>query len=257
MKKKENGKLIRLLLNYLCILIALAAAVLLADVLIKAWDLTRFFNSTISENALKLQDYILSANIPYWLAFMLLQILSVFFFVIPAGAVSFLGGMTFGPLVGFLYSYAALVIGGMGVFFLTRLLGRPFVRKMMKKKTLEKYENKFTERSHLIVLIFMVFPIMPADALCYLMGLTKIKWWHMLILNIIGRPWRTLIYVVMGNGLLGGIPLLLYVAFFEAAFFLLFLTIRHGDKWEAAIFRKFEAIRRKKRPEAQEPLAEK
>ncbi len=224
----------------------------IADVLIKAWNLTRFFNSTIVETAEKLKGYILGSNIPFGLAFILLQTLSVILIVLPAGAVSFLGGAMFGGLTGFLYSMIGTVAGGMLVFFLTRLLGRPFVRRMLKKKTFEKYEKKFNERSHMIVLVFMIFPIMPADVLCYLMGLTKMKWWHMLILNLVGRPWRTILYVALGASLSGGIPLLLYIVIFEAAVFMLFLAIRYGGKFEAAMFKRSEARRRKRaaNPEA-------
>ena len=221
----------------------MAASVFLAAVIIDAFDLKRFFNSTIGEQAINLQKYVEGSNIPYEIAFILLQSFTVLFFVIPAGAVSFLGGTMYGVGLGFLYSYIGLVLGGMVVFFLTRLLGRPFVKRMMRKKTFEKYEKKFTERSHLLVLIFMIFPIMPADALCYIMGLTKIKWWHMLILNILGRPWRTILYVVLGSSLSSGIPLLLYVIFFEAAIFLIHLTMRYGDRVEGAIFRRLGALK--------------
>ncbi|MCL2540468.1 MAG: TVP38/TMEM64 family protein [Firmicutes bacterium] len=168
--------------------------------------------------------------------FMLLQYVSMFVVFIPAGAISFCGGMLFGPLVGFFAAFVMCIAGNMTTFFLSRILGRKFVERMVSKRNLTRYEKYINGENLTLTTVFMLIPTMPADVLSYILGLTKIKWWKYLIICFLGRPWRTLLYVLLGSIAFAGLPVWYYIVITQVAIAAMILSLLYGDKLEAWVY---------------------
>lgn len=130
----------------------------------------------------------------------LLQALQVILIPIPGQATGLISGFFFGPFLGTFYSMVGLTIGSFVAFYISRMLGRPFVKKIIPRETMDRFEH--ISDSKKISLIFLVFliPMFPDDAVCFISGLTKIKLRTLVIIAILGRLPGTFIANVIGNG---------------------------------------------------------
>ncbi len=96
------------------------------------------------------------------------------------------GGFTFGVVNGTIYSLIGFAIGGAITFFIARLLGRPFVVKVVSKQAMTKFDNYDGIKRDIMLFIFFLAPIFP-DAMCYVAGLTNIKYSRFLTISLLGR----------------------------------------------------------------------
>lgn len=133
-----------------------------------------------------------------WLAplfFILLQMFQVVFPVIPGGASCLAGVLAFGPIYGFIYNYVGLVLGSVTVYFLSRKYGISLINKFFGETNVLKYityiwNNQF-ER---IFFLGIFLPGLPDDLLCYVAGISKIKFRKFLFIILVGKPWTLLLY---------------------------------------------------------------
>lgn len=133
-----------------------------------------------------------------WLAplfFILLQMFQVVFPVIPGGASCLAGVLAFGPIYGFIYNYVGLVLGSVIVYFLSRKYGIGLINKFFGETNVLKYityiwNNQF-ER---IFFLGIFLPGLPDDLLCYVAGISKIKFRKFLFIILVGKPWTLLLY---------------------------------------------------------------
>lgn len=134
------------------------------------------------------------------LVFMGAQALQVIVFAIPGEVVQIAGGYLFGGAVGILLSMAGILAGSTAAFFLSRLLGRPFVASVVPAAQLERVEKLLESRSSRIVffLLFLI-PGVPKDILCYIAGLTPMSFLFFLGVSTVGR-----LPGIVGSSLIGG-----------------------------------------------------
>jgi uncharacterized membrane protein YdjX (TVP38/TMEM64 family) len=134
------------------------------------------------------------------LVFMGIQAVQVIVFAIPGEVVQIAGGYLFGGGVGILLSVAGILVGSTAAFFLSRLLGRPFVAAVIPAAQLERVEKLLESRSSRIVffLLFLI-PGVPKDILCYIAGLTPMSFLFFLGISTVGR-----LPGIVGSSLIGG-----------------------------------------------------
>ena len=122
------------------------------------------------------------------LAFVALQFVQVVVFVIPGEVPQIAGGFLFGLARGTLYSVVGILLGSSFNFGLARLLGVPFVRTLFKDKQLKKFE-KITDspRAQIAFFLLFVIPGIPKDILCYVAGLTSMRFAGFLLISTVGR----------------------------------------------------------------------
>ncbi len=109
-------------------------------------------------------------------------------------------GFAFGAIHAFCYALIGFFIGGTIAFFLARLFGRPFVIKIITKNAIEKLDNYSGTRLNVILFLFFLVPLFP-DAMCYVAGLTNIKYKTFVLLSIIGRIPTIILFIVAGNSI--------------------------------------------------------
>jgi uncharacterized membrane protein YdjX (TVP38/TMEM64 family) len=169
--------------NPLLIGIGAAVVALLIVVVIVCWHpLIALF-----KNPLETRHLIAHAGPWGPVVFIWMQIMQVLIAPIPGQVTGFVGGFIFGEWWGTLYAMIGLVIGSALVFLLSRKLGRPFVERFVDKKTIDRFD--YIANKHGVMILFFIFllPFFPDDLICYMAGLTRMRFSTFLVITTIGR----------------------------------------------------------------------
>lgn len=132
------------------------------------------------------------------LYFIGLSILQVVLAPIPGELSSFLGGVVFGWLPGFIYGSVGLTIGSLINVTLGRIFERVFLEKIIPARMLDNFESRVERYGLLTVFILFVFPGAPKDIMCYLFGLSRISILKFIIVSSIARMPGTLVLSLQG-----------------------------------------------------------
>lgn len=143
-----------------------------------------------------IQDYVSSfgrlAPLVYIIMFALVP-LTLF----PDSILAIGGGMVFGLFKGYIYTLIGALIGATISFYISRKLGRAFVKKLTKEK-LDNIEELINSKGFFIVLILRLVPLFPFDIISYGSGLTSIKYKDFLLATIIGTIPGILVFTNIG-----------------------------------------------------------
>ena len=155
-----------------------------------------FLSQGYFTDSTKLQALLNQTGIFAPLLFILLQIFQVIIPIIPGGASSALGIVAFGPIWGFVYNYAGLVIGSILAFLLVKRYGKTFILKVCNQKTYDKYigwldKGKKFDRFFAAAIFF---PCAPDDILCMIAGLTSMTLKKFSMIIILGKPLALIAY---------------------------------------------------------------
>jgi len=123
---------------------------------------------------------------PY--VFIGVQALQVIVFAIPGEVAQIAGGYLFGGWLGILLSFVGIAIGSTVAFFLSRLLGKPFVGALFPKDSLARFEKLLAAPSAKIVffLLFLI-PGIPKDILCYVAGISPLRYRFFIAASMLAR----------------------------------------------------------------------
>lgn len=134
------------------------------------------------------------------LVFMGVQVIQVVIFAIPGEVTQVAGGYLFGGWMGLLLSVAGISIGSSIAFFLSRLLGKPFVTAVIPARQLQRMEKFLGSQSTKIVffLLFLI-PGIPKDILCYVAGISPLRFPFFILASTLGR-----LPGIIGSVLIGG-----------------------------------------------------
>lgn len=155
-----------------------------------------FLSQGYFTDSTKLQALLNQTGIFAPLLFILLQIFQVIIPIIPGGASSALGIVAFGPIWGFVYNYAGLVIGSILAFLLVKKYGKTFILKVCDQNTYDKYigwldKGKKFDRFFAAAIFF---PCAPDDILCMIAGLTSMTLKKFSMIIILGKPLALIAY---------------------------------------------------------------
>lgn len=155
-----------------------------------------FLSQGYFTNSTKLQALLNQTGIFAPLLFILLQIFQVIIPIIPGGASSALGIVAFGPIWGFVYNYAGLVIGSILAFLLVKKYGKTFILKVCDQKTYDKYIGWLDkgEKFDRFFAAAIFFPCAPDDILCMIAGLTSMTLKKFSMIIILGKPLALIAY---------------------------------------------------------------
>jgi len=135
-------------------------------------------------------------------SYVLFFLLCVFrsFFLLPCGFTSALGGLLFGTIKGSLITLIGYTLGSVILFYLSRILGKDWVRKFLKNKA-SLLEKVVTQNSFLSILILRVVPILPFDAVSCIGGVSDVKTTDYVMATFIGSLPGVFLYVYFGETL--------------------------------------------------------
>lgn len=162
------------------------------------------------------------------LVFMAIQISQVIFAPIPGEATGFIGGYLFGAFAGCFYSTVALTIGSWINFCIGRFLGKRWVRRMVPRERLEKFDFLIRHQGLLVVFLLFLFPGFPKDYLCLFLGVSTIPMRVFVLMALVGRIPGTLMLSLQG-GLLYEKNYLIFVLVVAANIVLVYLGYRYRE----------------------------
>ena len=154
------------------------------------------------EDPASLQIWIADAGIWGPIIFMFLNTAQVLLAIIPGGPFEVAAGALFGPWFGTLLCDIAMTAGGMLTFFFVRKFGMKFIELFVEKKEIESVKFLHTnEKYESLLFLFFLLPGTPKDLMCYIVGLTDIKWYKWLLINLVGRFPAILLSALGGSAL--------------------------------------------------------
>jgi uncharacterized membrane protein YdjX (TVP38/TMEM64 family) len=120
---------------------------------------------------------------------------------ISPGAIGCVGGvLIFGSIQGFIYNYIGICIGSIVAFLLARHYGLNYVMNMSNKKVFNKYISWLKKPSFERIFAIAIFlPVAPDDFLCYIAGLSKMKFKKFVIIILLGKPFAIAMYSLILN----------------------------------------------------------
>lgn len=115
--------------------------------------------------------------------------------VVPGSGAVVAAPIIFGPVEGAVYAYLATCFGSIIVFAISRFMGRDLVVARFSQPTLERY-GKWLEHRRFTTFFALAIaaPLAPDDVLCYLAGLTNIRWRTYLLIIFLCKPWGVILY---------------------------------------------------------------
>jgi len=175
------------------------------------------------ENPDSLALWIEKAGILGPIIFMLLNTVQVLLAIIPGGPFEVAAGALFGPWAGTLMCDIAMTAGGMITFFFVRKFGMKFIELFVDRKEIESVKFLHSnERYTTLLFLFFLLPGTPKDLMCYVVGLTDIKWTTWLLINFIGR-FPAILLSALGGSALGEQKYGIFIAAFAVIILLYFL----------------------------------
>lgn len=123
--------------------------------------------------------------------------------VFPGSATVMAAPILFGPVVGVVAAYAATCLGSMAVFALSRHVGQDLLHTRFRPATVDRWLGWLRHRHFTRwFAVAIALPVAPDDLLCYLAGLSRMRWRTFVLVILLLKPWALIIYTFGVLGLL-------------------------------------------------------
>src|SRR6202521_2055564 len=120
--------------------------------------------------------------------------------LLPGGVLSIGAGFFFGLWWGFLIALLGNVAGAAISFFISRWIGREWLkRKLLRNRTLNALEPAVEREGGKIILLSQLHPLLPTSLLNYLYGLTRIRFRVCILWVAIGQAPGLFLYSYLGT----------------------------------------------------------
>lgn len=124
------------------------------------------------------------------------------FLPFPAEIITLANGMVFGPLWGTVITWVGAMLGAISTFALVRLLGRPFVHRMLAESQLRRLAEWSATSGGMALLMGRLIPVIAFNLLNYSAALTEISWWTFIWATGLGILPLTILLNVFGSSIL-------------------------------------------------------
>lgn len=160
-------------------------------------DILDFYRYFLSPRRLRL--FIESSGSYAWIVFIAVQAFQVVFAPVPGEVTGFVGGYLFGYVRGTIFSTIGLTLGSVLAFAIARTFGLGIVERVVKKEYIHKFNEFVTHKGLYISYVLFLLPGFPKDSLCYLLGLTRMRFLDFLIMTVLARLPGTVILTLQGT----------------------------------------------------------
>jgi uncharacterized membrane protein YdjX (TVP38/TMEM64 family) len=118
---------------------------------------------------------------------------------VPGSVLTLAGGAIFGLLEGTLYVFVGATLGACAAFLVARHLARGFVEQRLRgNDRVVAIDRAVAREGAKIVFLLRLSPVFPYNLLNYALGLTDVRFFHVLI-GCVGMLPATLLYVYYGK----------------------------------------------------------
>lgn len=156
----------------------------------------------------------------------------------PSTVLTLAGGFVYGPVLGVVYTVIASNISSTIAYFVGHFFGEDMLKDDGSDGLIQRYARRMRENSFETVMI-MRFIFLPYDAVSYLAGFLRIKYWPFILATALGSVPGTMAFIGFGASIEtfdGALPKLNPVTFgFSVAIFIVSIGL-------SRIFKKREGI---------------
>jgi len=124
------------------------------------------------------------------------------FLPFPSEIITLANGMVFGPYWGSAITWVGAMLGAISTFGLVRLLGRPFVYRMLSETQMCRLSEWSSKRGGMALLIGRLIPVIAFNLLNYSAALTDISWWTFIWATGLGILPLTILLNAFGDSIL-------------------------------------------------------
>lgn len=117
-------------------------------------------------------------------------------------SLTILGIVIFGSKITFITTIIAVFISNSILFIIGDKLGEKFASKLIGKKDLEYTQNLVDHKSKFWLPVFFVIPGIPDEALCLIAGMTKMKYWYLILVSTIYHILEIGLFCFVGSGII-------------------------------------------------------
>jgi uncharacterized membrane protein YdjX (TVP38/TMEM64 family) len=178
-------------------------------------------------------DFLIARGAYSPIVFILIQALQVLISPIPGELTGVAGGYIYGDILGFIYSTIGLTFGSWAAFALARFFGRPFVQKVVGENVVKKFDFLTTDSGATVCFLLFMIPGFPKDALCYLLGLSRMRLAMFFVLSTLGRMPGTYLLTLEGTSVRSEQyqTAVAIVVLSAVILFVAYLCRKHLDRW--------------------------
>nr|WP_279288975.1 VTT domain-containing protein [Anaerosolibacter carboniphilus] len=116
----------------------------------------------------------------------------------PDSVLAIAGGMCFGLFWGSIYTMIGALCGGTLSFYISRLIGKNFIKNILKKD-LGELSSSIEEKGFFIILLLRLIPLFPYDIISYSAGLSNIRYRDFLLATIFGTIPGIIVFTNVGD----------------------------------------------------------
>lgn len=121
------------------------------------------------------------------------------FLPFPAEFIAMANGMVYGPLWGTAITWFGALLGAWAAFGLTRVLGRPFVERLLSPRRVARLDRWVREAGVASLLLARLVPLISFNLINYAAGLTRLPWWSFTWTTALGILPITVLMVAVGS----------------------------------------------------------
>ena len=115
----------------------------------------------------------------------------------PDSIIAIAGGLIFGLVKGYIYTAIGAILGATLSFYISRKLGRNFVKKLTKEN-LDNVEEMTNSNGFFIIFMLRLIPLFPFDIISYGAGLTSVKYKDFILATFLGTIPGILVFTNIG-----------------------------------------------------------
>ncbi len=130
--------------------------------------------------------------------YIFLLVLQVIVALIPGQALVVAGAYVFGFVPAMLMTVPSVILSSQLAFHLARWYGRPVAYRLASQKVIDRWERISADKGVVFFTLSFLLPVFPADAMCYVAGLSTISTRRFLAANMLGRSISTLVTAMVG-----------------------------------------------------------
>lgn len=177
------------------LLVYIISIILFLYSLLYKYNLLQYFNSVT-----KLKNFILSTKGVGIFVFLLLQIGQVVLLPIPAIVLAISGSLIYGPFLAILICSLGIVIGSVICFLLGKTFGVKLAYWLIGEDKTNKFGKSLEKNGKLLLFATFILPFFPDDAICFVAGVSKIKFKDFFIICAFTRPIGVCFLILFSGG---------------------------------------------------------
>lgn len=183
-------------LKILSIILAFALISFLIFLILKHFNMTNI--STIKSLISKSGKW----GIAVYIIILVLMLTLLCFVPLLNVTLTILGITLFGSNIAFVANMIAIFFSTSILFFIGDKLGEKWVIKLIGEKSFYETQNLIDHKSKFWLPILFIAPVVPDEAICLVAGMTKIKYWYLMLVSLLYHAFEIGLLSFIGSGLI-------------------------------------------------------